>query len=281
MRYDSHHPEHVKKNIPYVLAKRIIVFTSKDDAMTKNLIDLKTWLKKCGYPEKDIELGIKNALLQGPAPEKKNLKNIPLISTFFNNYENETVLEVTKQLIKNSKNLRINKAFKDIKFIHAYRQPPNLLRTLTHSKFDSHDNTDLIGTFKCEDKRCKICKLYLQEGTSFTMTNGKEWHVKRFANCNSVNALYYLFCSFCNYTSYIGITDSIRDRTNNHISCCRHGNGDNIFDNHVFNCAISKEVPLIEPFFKLYIMMVVNDYSKLHDYESKFHYLGYDVMNGC
>ena len=279
LRYDSHHPEHVKKNIPYVLAKRIIVFTSKDDVMNQNLIDLKKWLIKCGYPTKVIEQGVKNALLQGPAPKKTDAKIIPLISTFSSNLENKLVIEVTKQLIKNSKNERINQAFKEIQLIQAFRQPKNLLRTLTNSSFNLQNNNP--GTYKCIDKRCKICKLYLREGNTFLMSNGKEWHVKCFSNCNSHNVIYYLVCAFCEKTTYIGIAESLRERTNNHISCCRHGNGDNIFDNHVFNCAHTKNVQLNEPYFLLYIMMTLNDYNKLHAYESKFHADGLDTMNCC
>ena len=94
-----------------------------------------------------------------------------------------------------------------------------------------------------------------------------------------MNVLYFLVCNFCNYHSYIGKTDDTRERTNNHISCCRHGTGSDKFDIHVFNCAKSKGMPLVEPFFKLYIMMVCNDYHKLLDYESKFHAQGLDTMN--
>ena len=65
--YESSHPQHVKENIPYNLAKRIVVFTSKSEDQEKNLKDLKTWLINCGYPEQVISKGIHDALLQGPA----------------------------------------------------------------------------------------------------------------------------------------------------------------------------------------------------------------------
>ena len=35
LNYESHHPDHIKANIPYVLAKRIVVFTSKESAIWK------------------------------------------------------------------------------------------------------------------------------------------------------------------------------------------------------------------------------------------------------
>ena len=47
LHYHSHHPEHIKKNIPHVLAKRIIILTSKEAAMEKNLSDLRKCVSRC------------------------------------------------------------------------------------------------------------------------------------------------------------------------------------------------------------------------------------------
>ncbi|XP_065658991.1 uncharacterized protein LOC136083516 [Hydra vulgaris] len=67
LNFNSHHPYHTKKNIPYSLAKRIIVFTS--DYITENLrlAELKLWLKECNYPDIVIEKAFHNAKLKGPA----------------------------------------------------------------------------------------------------------------------------------------------------------------------------------------------------------------------
>ena len=101
LNYSSHHPDHVKKNIPFVLAKRIIVFTTLEKSVTKNLRDLRKWLEKCGYPQNIVDKGIHNAMIQGPAPlDTKEV--IPLISTYYSNYSNKLVVDVTKQLIKNT-----------------------------------------------------------------------------------------------------------------------------------------------------------------------------------
>ena len=44
--YFSHHPENTKQNIPYNLAKPIIVFAFEETKMNKTLSELKTWLQK-------------------------------------------------------------------------------------------------------------------------------------------------------------------------------------------------------------------------------------------
>ena len=119
--------------------------------------------------------------------------------------------------------------------------------------------------------------------TSFITANGTNWEIRCFMNCNSKNAIYYLKCCFCekqgDLTSYTGKTDNTRDRTNNHITGCRHGKTTDKFDNHVFNCAKVRNLLLIEPFFKMYMFMALSDYNKLRCYERKLHAQGHDTMN--
>ena len=275
--FNSHHPMHVKRNIPYVLAKRIIVFTSDDKTMENHLMDLKNWLIKCNYPLNIIDKGIHNARLQGPAPERNNRKVIPLISTYYSNYHNDNVIEVANSLIKNSKDERVRMAFKDTVFVNALRQPPNLLRTLSNSAFIRQSNSMPAGLYKCTSKRCKICKLYLQECTSFKTANGATWIIKARIDCNSKNVLYWLLCRFCLKVSNTGKTDNFRTRINNHISDCRLGTSTDIFDNHVHNC--SSEMPFVEPYFKLYAFMQLNCYANLRNYERKLHLEGHDTIN--
>ena len=134
--------------------------------------------------------------------------------------------------------------------------------------------------FKCSSKSCKICRLYLMEGTEVEMSNGTMWKVKCFANCHSLNVLYYLTCGFCKVVTYIGKTNNFRQRTNNHISSCRHGNSTDQFDNHVYDCWKEKNDTLPpEPFFIANILMVCNDYNKLLSHEAALHAKGLDTMN--
>ena len=247
--------------------------------MQQNFGDLRVWLRNCGYPDKIIDKGIHNALLQGPAPPKETSKVIPLISTFYNNYNNETVLEAAKSLLKNSQNDRLKSAFENVKFIHAFKQPPNLIRSLAHSKFGESVQNSRIGVFNCKDSKCKQCKLYLQTGSEVTFANGVIWNVKCYADCNSLNVLYYLICNFCCVESYIGKTDDGRERTNNHISGCRHGRSENKFDKHVHSCAYKKGMPLLEPYFRYHILMVCSSYHRLLAYESALHARGLDTLN--
>ena len=205
------------------------------------------------------------------------------ISTYYNNFNNEPVLHVAKALLKNCKNERLKRAFDDVKFIQSFKQPPNILRTLSHSKFERNRNQVAPGVHKCSSARCKICKLYLQVETEVSMNNGVIWQIRCVASCNSLNVLYFLECIFCGLENYIGKTDNCRERTNNHISGCRYGRTPNIFDQHVHTCATAKGMNLLdsnnEPFFKLHILMVCSNYYKLLSYESALHKKGLDTMN--
>ena len=165
-----------------------------------------------------------------------------------------------------------------MEFIHARRQPPNILRNITNTKFITKEEQNIHGITLCV-RYCKICEIYLQECTSFLTANGKEWTIKCHITRDSKNVLYYLVCAFCNEESYTGKTDDMRERTNNHISCIRHGTGSNKFDKHVHNCSKEKRKKHDEPFFKLYAFMVLNDYNKLRNQERRLHLLNYDTIN--
>ena len=264
LSYNSHHPNHVKNNIPYNLAKRIVVFVSDYNQTENRLKELKQWLLNCDYPEKIVNKGIYNAQLQGPAPLKPTKSILPFVSTFYSNYSNKNVVKKAKSL------LNTVDTFKNYEIVLSQKQPPNLLRLLTQET-----NPSTPGLQKCIDKRCKLCRLYIEEGDRFITSNGEEWILKSQLTCNSINVIYFLKCTNC-ITTYIGKTNNFRLRMNNHISSCIHGNSSDKFDNHVYKCLGNKKT---EPYFTIRIMMSLNDSNKLLEYEQYLHTKGYDTMN--
>ena len=273
LNYNSHHPKHVKDNIPYNLAKRIIVFVSCYEKTLSRLKELKEWLLQCNYPEKVIDKGIYNAQLQGPAPLQHEKKVIPFVSTYYSNYSNKSIATKAKTLLETSQNEETKEVFQNFNVIFAQKQPPNLLRLLTKPK--PKPDLNVTGFTKCKDIRCNLCKFYMEEGDRFITSNKEEWTIKSKVTCNSKNVIYYLKCKNC-ITTYIGKTNNFRKRMNNHISSSNHGNSSNRFDNHVYKCLGENKT---EPFFKIRPMMVLNDESKLLEYEHYLHVKGYDTMN--
>ena len=54
--HDSFHPRHTFDNIPYSLAKKIIVFVSDPQTMEYRLSELRSLLRNCEYPYKIIKV---------------------------------------------------------------------------------------------------------------------------------------------------------------------------------------------------------------------------------
>ena len=277
LSFDSHHPTHTKQNIPYVLAKRIVVISSEEEWVERNLRDLKRFLLDRKYPLDVIEKGFYNAQLQGPAPPPASTNVVPLISPYLGNFDSSNIVHTTKELIASSSNQRLRDAFKDTKIVQCYTQTPNLLQILSSSRFSSNSSMDKKenGVFKCKSSKCEICKFgYLQEGKSFIASNGQTWDVKCHITCQSLNVLYFLMCNFCLAETKLGKTDNLRSRTNNHRYGCREGKGSDIFDNHVYNC---KGPSLQEPLFRMYVLMTCSSYDKLLNIERRLHLKGFDT----
>ena len=278
--FNSHHPLHIKKNIPYVLAKRIIIFSSDFEKDKNNLDDLKEWLIKCNYPPKIIKKGFHNARLQGPAPKPKTDITLPLVTTHYGNYDLTNLVKTTNNLLKSSRDERIREVFGNSKTVLSLKQPPNLLRQLTRARFNSLP-TDLKenGIFKCDNKRCKLCKLYIQECKTFTTSNNIEWEVRSRITCGSTNIIYFLKCISCEFkVTYTGKTNDLRSRMNNHTSACRLGNSSDQFDNHVYECCMQHN-NAIDPYFQMFAFVKLREEKSLLTYEAHFHSKGFDTMN--
>ena len=168
--------------------------------------------------------------------------------------------------------------FEDVEFIHGRRQPPNILRQISNAVFITGGHRKENGIFHCSSSKCKICSLYLQECKSFSTRRGI-WNVKCHITCNSKNAIYYQVCNFCDKVSNTGKTDNLRERTNNHITGSRHGTTTNLFDQHNYWCPRDQGLVPTEPYFKLFVFMVLNDYSKLRNQERNLHLQNHDSLN--
>ena len=283
--YNSHHPQHVKDNIPFTLAKKIVMFCSNPEKETARLEELRGWLIECNYPKDVIKRGLHNAQLQGPAPPPKATRDkLIFITTYSSNYTHDNTIQQINNLLRSPKTKKLDEIFENCTTTVAYKQPYNLLRHLTKAAFTSIlpptiSSQKPNGFFKCNRENCKICKLYVQECSSFTTYNGVNWEIKNHISCNSKNVIYYLKCIPCNLkTTNIGKTNDLRLRTNNHISSCKSGKGTNKFDNHVFECR-TKNNCNEEPWFEMYAFMTVNDVYALETYETFLHNKGYDSMN--
>ena len=98
------------------------------------LKELKTWLKHCIYPGSMINQSFYNAKLQGPVPFTDNSKNIPFVTTYYENIDNEKL--VRKIRFKR----QLTEVFKNKDVIFSQMEPKNLLRLLTRARFSTEVN---------------------------------------------------------------------------------------------------------------------------------------------
>ena len=286
LSYLSAHPEHTKENVPYNLAKRIIVFVSDENKIETRLNELKNWLKKCDYPDNIINKAFHNAKLQGPAPYRNKQNNLPYVSTFYPNIDNKSLVYNIRRKLNSVQSDYLKNIFKENEIILSQRQPKNLKRILTSAIFKNNltFNFRPNGLFKCKNKRCKICALYINECTSFICSNNVTWEIRSNVTCRDVNVVYYLKCNMCNHrTTYIGKTVGdlavgFKSRMNQHISECRDGISTCKFPRHVHNCGI-KNNRLKEPFFEINIMFKLSDSRRLELLEQLYQSKGYDTLN--
>ena len=93
--FKSHHPSHTRNNIPYNLAKRIIVFCSDFTTEELCLSELQQWLLDCNYPSSIIQKGFKNAKLHGPTPDPSlKITSLPFFTTYYSNFSSHNIRNV-------------------------------------------------------------------------------------------------------------------------------------------------------------------------------------------
>ena len=245
------------------------------------LDELRRSLLACGYPAHVINRGFHNARLQGPAPDpSKKKKALPFVTTYNSNLDSRKILSTSKELLSNICDERLRDVFSNHSPVLAQKQPSNLLRQLTSAEFTSaRSEIRENGLFRCQSKKCKLCRLYIQQCKSFVVANGTEWTIKSHITCHSKYVLYYLVCIFCDgETSKTGKTNNFRKRMNCHISESGSGVTTDVFDLHVHNC-MKKHNRFEEPCFKIYAYFEVSDPKLLIPYEDLLHSKNFDSVN--
>ena len=279
LEYESFHAKHVRDNIPYNFFKKIIVFTSDPQKEKSALSEMHGWLIKSNYPKIVVDRALHNARLQGPAPPPEFKKEvIPFVTMNCSNYASSAIVKKANLLLDNCPDDETRNLFAQKRVIHAMKQPPNILRQVTSAKFIGNITSippKRNGIFRCSDDRCKIHEHYLMECSEFKVANGSIWQVPSHITCNSKFVVYYLICNGCDNFSKVGKTNNLRKRTNVHISSCKSGKTSDIFDKHVYACKKDH----VDPVFKLYVLLELNNYDKLRVYEDDFHRKGFDTSN--
>ena len=254
--YNSCHPKHVTRNIPYTLARMIATIVDDPQRKSHRLSELKTWLKQSKYP---IEL-INDAILKFEnvdsyvlrEPRSNDLEmdeNNKIIFVTTHNPQNPDVWSIVKNafdFLKTSPNLK--RVFGNLQLIKSERQTKNLGRLLQNSYFS--ESTAMPGTTKCNRPKCGTCPYILETDSVYFNDANVHFKIRNNFSCDSGYLIYFVNCRHCD-KYYIGQTTNLRNRVTSHKFNIRNEAYRNTkFYKHIYECAGANKISFnITPFY--------------------------------
>lgn len=232
LHFNSNHPRHIIRNIPYNQAKRISKIVSDPDRKSFRLNELGLFLKNAGYPAKLITDAISMNNVDQKIKKDENI--FPIVTYYENNSSNKKRNESMRDIYKH-----LNNEFNfPKKMITSYCLPKNLFACL---------NSGDASVTKCNHPLCDLCKIIIT-GKQYKNEHGYIISTNKNNNCNSNNTIYCLICRNCRKT-YIGQTNNLRHRINLHRNHMNHINNNSLpVSMHLNTCAKGFNV---YPFFTL------------------------------
>ena len=282
VQWGSFHPHKTLTNIPFSLARRLIIIVSDDYVRNFRYDELKQWLMRKKYPVDVINSGIDRArklnresiLSADDNLVNEQMSSIPFV--FTNNCCNPEVLNTVRRgldILKPSE--RMQTVMKDKTVVAARRQPRNLKSILFKPRFDSHTNKDKGSVLPCKKdsnrkktrgRPCKCCDL-LQECTHIIFKGANEpFEIRFHFTCDTRNVIYAITCLGCG-DNYIGKTErEVRDRCTEYRNAIDNKKFTQGVHEHISTCGNGKFV--MTPFFKVHDNS--RDSQTISSYETLF-----------
>lgn len=244
--FDSAHPRHVLRNIPYNLAFRIKRIVSDPRIRQMRYNTLKTRLSQLKYPSSLITDAITKAenRINETVVDNSSQKIIPFIQTY--NKNNPNLYDLVVKPITNT--LLLCDPFHNCQVRRSYYQPKSLSALLCRN-----NRKTISGITKCNEPRCKCCDIIITGSRiNFpTPTGVKHFNVRHNLNCQSSNLIYKLECCAC-HKYYIGQTgDTLRHRMTVHRQQIRNIHYSFLkVSRHIRDCGQNEFV--VAPFYQMH-----------------------------
>ena len=221
--FRSCHPRKLKESIVYSQFLRLKRICSDSNDCREHIVTMAKHFIENNYPLITVKRAMEKvskvnrlALLRYKTDKKQ--ERIPLVLPY-NTNTNKLFQLLRKDFSLFKQDPLTSRIFGEPP-IHAQKQQPNLKRILS-SPLSTTDSRDLGGNVKCDDARCKICKI-INTNHTVTLPNSTVKIRPPKLSCGSPNVVYAIYCATCELGNYIGETcNEFRRRLNNHRSTTR------------------------------------------------------------
>lgn len=209
LNFKSCHPSHTKRNIPYNLARRIALIVEDKTVRKVRLDELTQSLIDCDYPPKLCSDASNKFSSVDSKDLRKNTRKdrdhniLCFVNTYNpNNFQFYEIIKNSINMLEGSE--KMVEVMQNRTIINSLRQPQNLRRILTSSKFKGSNSGEIKKVTKCGRPRCKLCR-QIVEGIEFKLQDGRSIKPNTNMTCKSDWVCYLLKCANCTRT-YIGST---------------------------------------------------------------------------
>ena len=223
LNFASSHPRHCRENIPFSMARRVKTLTDDTELASQEMEKLSVKLKKSGYPIGIVNSAVQSAMvLSTEELRKQSIKQpsdniITFVHTFDPAYPG--LLGQIKSLVSRIfTSPECRHVFENTKIIDSRKEPPSLIRSLQHSRFDEFGTkASMKGVKRCKQPNCRVCGEIMETDRVWFRNAGCAFTINSSMDCTVRNVIYALFCVGCSQ-SYIGETVDLRHRASSHRS---------------------------------------------------------------
>ena len=234
LRYDSAHPPHCKKGLPYSQFLRIRRICTNEKDYDKHANEMKNQFKNRGYPTKTLNTQItkcknldRESLLQPKTHKDQNAHESETEKIYMTQTFRPCKNSLTETVKNNWQILGRSKSTKNIfrsTLITSFKRPKNIRDHLIRARIDFHPDNEEIQIREnmktindCNKPNCKYCKIISTSGKITSKGTGQTYSAKHNITCNSSNIIYCIECKQCQ-TQYVGQTKrKIKERIREHM----------------------------------------------------------------
>ena len=235
LHFDSDHPRHTKRAVPYGLAVRAKRICSNQSRYQRQKQEIHSKLRQRGYPARDINLsleragGIDRATLLEKKTTTASKDGVPLVLTYSAHLPNINKVLATKRHILHRSD-RLKEAF-SANIFTSYKRGTNLRDILVHKKTKQLVLGEVRRGQQC-GKNCVVCRRIYHEKDTVCGQLGTCTYDKSIG-CLTNNVIYGIFCRKCEGVCYVGETGGkLYTRVQNHLSTIRTGKTSFVVSSH-------------------------------------------------